>query len=300
MADPSRSGPGSADDPTGALPVPGPTGPLPRSSSEEQETPSVLRLFGSPSFFRLWLGQVVSSLGDWIGFFALTALAERVGGSSPEAAISLVLSARLVPGFFLGPVAGVLVDRLDRKRVMVVCDVGRGLVLATLPFIDTVRGLVFASFLLEILTLLWTPAKEASVPNLVRHEFLPNANSLSLVAAYGTFPVGAALFALLAGVAKWLGDYEALESLRLSQVSVAIWFDVLTFFASASLISTLRLSRNRRGSRQRGGVEVRRSLSELVEGFSCIRQSRVVRAVMLGLGTGLVGGGMLVPLGPVM
>lgn len=129
---------------------------------------STARLFGSPSFFRLWLAQVASSLGDWIGFVAITALAARIaGGGSPEAAVGLVLSARLVPGLFLAPAAGVLVDRWNRKRVMVACDIGRGLVLATLPWVDTIAGLVVASLFLEILTLMWAPAKEASVPKLV-------------------------------------------------------------------------------------------------------------------------------------
>ncbi|MGH9277390.1 MAG: MFS transporter, partial [Acidimicrobiales bacterium] len=123
------------------------------------------RLLGSSSFFRLWLAQVVSSLGDWIGLVAVLSLAARVGGSSPEAAVGIVMSARMLPGFFLGSVGGVLVDRWDRKRVMVTCDVGRGFVLATLPFIDTVAGLFVASLMLEVLTLLWSPAKEASVPN---------------------------------------------------------------------------------------------------------------------------------------
>src|SRR5688500_17659627 len=84
-----------------------------------------VKLVGSPSFFRLWLAQVASSLGDWIGFVAITAYAARIaGGASPETAVGLVLSARLVPGFFLAPAAGVLVDRWDRKRTMVVCDIG--------------------------------------------------------------------------------------------------------------------------------------------------------------------------------
>src|SRR5204862_2413145 len=116
---------------------------------------------------------------------------------SPEAAISLVLSARLVPGFFLAPVAGVLIDRWNRKRVMVVCDIGRGAVLATLPFVQTIYALVFASLVLEVLTLLWAPAKDASVPKLVKRDYLATANSLSLVAAYGTFPIGSAVFAAL-------------------------------------------------------------------------------------------------------
>ena len=100
---------------------------------------------------------------------------------------SLAHSAPLIPGFFLSQFAGVLVDRWDRKKVMVCCDIGRGLVLATLPFIHTVWGLVLASLLLEIGTLFWAPAKEASVPNLVPADQLTTANSLSLVAAYFTF-----------------------------------------------------------------------------------------------------------------
>ncbi len=300
MADRSRSSPSHEDGAGADEPLADrPTAPVPRAEdAAATETPSALRLFGTHSFFRLWLAQVVSSLGDWIGFIAVTAIAARVGGSSPEGAISLVLAARLIPGFFLGPTAGVFVDRWDRKRLMVVCDVGRGLVLASLPMVDTIPGLFVASLLLEILTLLWSPAKEASVPNLVREEFLATANSLSLVAAYGTFPVGSALFAALAGVAKWLSGYEALSGL--DQESLAIYFDVVTFFASAVMISTLALPSQRRVHRSGKGLGVKRTFEELAEGWRFIGQSALVRSVILGIATGLVGGGMLVPLGPVM
>ena len=259
----------------------------------------MVRLFGSQAFFRLWLAQVVSSLGDWIGFVALTAIAARLGGSSPETAVAIVLSARLVPGFFLGPAAGVFVDRWDRKKVMVSCDVGRGLVLATLPFVDTIPGLFFASLLLEVFTLMWSPAKEASVPNMVRPEFLANANSLSLVAAYGTFPIGSALFAFLATVASWLSRIDALEGLQVDRESVAIYFDVITFFVSALMISTLTLPRSQRNADKSGGIDFRQTFRELAEGGRFVRDSAIVRAVILGIGTGLIGGGMVVPLGPV-
>ena len=261
---------------------------------------STARLFGSPSFFRLWLAQVASSLGDWIGFVAITALAARIaGGGSPEAAVGVVLSARLVPGFFLAPVAGVLVDRWDRKKVMVACDIGRGLVLATLPWVDTIAGLVFASLLLEILTLLWSPAKEASVPKLVPKHYLPTANSLSLVAAYGTFPIGSALFAALAGVAKFLGGYDALKGLSVDQEFVAIYFDVGTFFVSSILISTLVLPHVRRvGAASGKRIDLGQAWRDVREGLSVIGHSRLIRSVMLAIATGLIGGGMLVPLGP--
>jgi dTMP kinase len=286
----------------------------------DTDGPPPAKLFGSPSFFRLWLAQVASSLGDWIGFLAVTAYAARIaGGGSPETAVGLVLSARLIPGFFLAPVAGVLVDRLDRKKVMVVCDIGRGVTLATLPWVHTVRGLVILSLILEILTLLWAPSKEASVPRLVPRNYLATANSLSLVAAYGTLPVGSAMFTLLAGVAKFLGHYPALSGLKVDQEFVAVFFDSATFFVSAGLISTLVLPRGKaraepgaeteaegeaeiepaiveRGEHHR--IDFGRAWLELREGFSFIGHNKVVRAVILSLATGLVGGGMLVPLGP--
>jgi hypothetical protein len=62
-----------------------------------------VRLFGSPEFFRLWLVQVVSATGDWLGFSAIILLAARIGGGAGAGAISLVMAARIVPGFFFGP-----------------------------------------------------------------------------------------------------------------------------------------------------------------------------------------------------
>ena len=256
-------------------------------------------LLGSTSFFRLWVAQAVSSLGDWLGLVAILALAARIGRGSPEASVSLVMSARMVPGLFLASVGGVLVDRWDRKKVMVACDVGRGVVLATLPFVRSVFGLFVASLLLEVLTLLWSPAKEASVPNLVPLPKLSSANSLSLAAAYGTFPIGAALFASLTKVAELVGRYAGpLHFLRLNQETLAIYADVGTFFTSALLISTLALpSQARRSGTER--IHLAQTFHQVREGWRFIRTSPVVSAVMIGLGTGLIGGGMVAPLGPI-
>jgi dTMP kinase len=262
---------------------------------------TVVRLFGSDSFFRLWIAQVVSAMGDWIGFLAVIAIARRVGGDSPAAAISLVMSARMVPGFFLAPLAGVLVDRWDRKKVMVACDLMRGGVLLTLPFIDHVWTLVVASLVLEVGTLLWSPAKEASVPNLVPTSHLATANSLSLVAAYGTFPVATLLFAFLAKVASWLSHVDALNFMKIDQEFIAVYLDVLTFCLSALLISTLALKKRARAAVKREGVRFdwSRTFRELREGWSFMFINPTVRAVMVGIGTGLVGGGMVVPLGDI-
>ncbi len=258
-----------------------------------------VRMFGSQQFFHLWLTQVASATGDWLGFLAIAALAARIG-DRPEAAIGVVMSARIAPGLFLGAASGVVADRFDRKRVMVVCDVGRAAVLVTLPFVDTVLGLVLASLVLECFTLLWTPAKEASVPNLVPPDHLTTANSLSLVAAYGTMPIAAGLFSLLAGVSRWLGGIDALDVLRTNQEGVAFYVDAATFVLSAFMISRLRLpARERRTNGNGRRIDFGTAFHELKEGWHFIFINPVVRAVNVGLATGLIGGGMLVPLGPV-
>jgi dTMP kinase len=259
-------------------------------------------MFGSIEFFRLWLTQVVSATGDWLGFLAIAALATRVGAGSAEAAVGVVMAARIVPGFFLGPASGVIADRFDRKKVMVVCDLGRGAVLATLPFVNSVWGLVLASLVLEVFTLLWTPAKEASVPNLVPTEHLTTANSLSLVAAYGTLPVAAGLFSLLSKVGEWLGGIDALSGLNTDQETIAFFADALTFAFSAFMISRLPIFTSDRRRQERGegkGIDLTKAFHDLKEGWQFIFVNPVVRAVNIGLATGLIGGGMLVPLGPV-
>jgi dTMP kinase len=261
-----------------------------------------VRLFGSHEFFRLWMVQVVSSLGDWLGFSAIILLAADIGGGAGAGAISLVMAARIIPGFFFGPVAGVLVDRWDRKKVMVRCDLGRAAVLATLPFVENVAGLVLASLALEVLTLLWSPAKDSEVPNLVPADHLTTANSLSLAAAYGTFPFASLLFALLAGVSVWVGSVPGLGWLENDQVSLAFYVDVCTFLFAAWMVSRLPLVRRPKRV-ERDDLEAskgfRATVDELREGWREILSNHTVRAVNIGIATGLIGGGMLIPLGAV-
>ena len=266
-----------------------------------------VRLFGSHEFFRLWLVQVVSATGDWLGFSAIILLAAGIGGHEAGAgagAISLVMAARIVPGFFFGPLAGVLVDRWDRKRVMIACDLGRAVVIVCLPFVHNLIGLVVASLVLEVLTLLWSPAKEAIVPNLVPPDHLTTANSLSLAAAYGTFPFASLLFALLAGVSAWLATIAALDFLGLDQMALAFYVDAITFVVSALLVRTLVIGRRQRQQPADGTeAEARRRLGkmfdELKQGWHEIFLNHTVRAVNIGLACGLIGGGMLIPLGAV-
>jgi dTMP kinase len=266
-----------------------------------------VRLFGSREFFRLWVVQVMSSTGDWLAFSAIILLATEIGSGAGAGAVSVVMAARIVPGFLFGPVAGVLVDRWDRKKVMVSCNLGRAAVLALLPFVGNVAMLVAASLALEVMTLLWSPAKESEVPNLVPHDHLTTANSLSLGAAYGTFPFASLLFALLAGVSAWVGRVPGLGFLENNQMALAFYVDAVILVVAAWLISRLPLGGRRPPRRHEGvaeaeramGVALRAAVAEITEGWREIFANHTVRAVNIGLATGLIGGGMLIPLGAV-
>ena len=272
------------------------------SAAENAQAGFQTRIFGTPEFFRLWLAQVVSATGDWLGLLAISILAIRVGSGSEGAALSLVLVARIAPGFFFGPIAGVLVDRWDRKKVMVRCDLGRAAVMIALPFVDTILGLVIASLILEALTMLWSPAKEASVPNLVPERYLTTANSLSMIAAYGTFPIGAGLMALFGRLSTALFSAEWADGFRLHEEGLAFYANALTFLIAAGLIFSLNLPhRLKRSKTEKIALKERLAepINDLREGWNFIFVNPVARTVNMGLATALIGGGMLVPLGAI-
>lgn len=259
------------------------------------------RVFGSPEFFRLWCAQTITSLGDWLGFLAIVVLAQRVGSSAPGAAIGVVMAARIIPGFFFAAAAGVLIDRMDRKQVMVAANLTRAAVVFTLPWVDSILALVFASLVLEVATLFFSPAKEASVPTMVPVRHLTTANSLSLAAAYGTFPIASGLFAGLSALAEWLGGFTALEALRWSQESVAFYANGAAYLFAAVVIVRLPIARDHIRPREEdeARIDLGDVFREIKEGWQFIFLNPVVRGVNIGLATGLIGGGMLVPLGPV-
>ncbi|MGH9211747.1 MAG: MFS transporter [Acidimicrobiales bacterium] len=256
------------------------------------------RVFGSATFFRLWLAQAVTSMGDWLNVLATVTLASEVGAGAAGASVGIVMAARIIPGLFFAAPAGVLIDRMDRKQVMVVTNVVRAGVVALLPFVNSVLGLVFAVFVLELASLLFAPAKEAAVPNLVPADRLTSASSLGLAAAYGSFPVAAILFALLAEVSEWLGSISVLDALKTSQEAVAFGVAVGCYLIAALIIGRLSIPKDHiRRHDDEPAIDLGAVFTDIKEGWHYAFLNPVVRAVNIGLATGLIGGGMLIPLG---
>jgi len=254
---------------------------IPSAGEETPVPPESFRLFGSRTFLKLWLAQVFSSLGDWVGLFAILGITAQLSHNS-AAAISLVMGARMLPGFFLATLGGVMVDRFDRRKIMVLCDLGRAALICTLPFVNSLWLLVVASFFIEIMTLLWGPAKDASVPHFVPEDKLASANTLSLVASYGTMPLGAGIAAVLAVVATWLGGFHALSSLKVDKSVVSLWFDAITYVTSALIVFRLPIPRVVRDRTQK--LDFAQSMREIKDGIRFMRSEPFSRAVIIGLG----------------
>jgi dTMP kinase len=244
----------------------------------------------------LYRAILVSSLGDWIGFVAVVALVTRIGGGSAGFAVSGVMLARLLPSILFGPFAGVLVDRFDRKRLMVIADVSRGIGYATLPLFPRLPWIYTMSFLIECMSLLWTPARDAIIPNLVPRRQLSNANTIALATGYGTLPLGGIAYTAITALAVSIGG--SIAYVEQNPESIALWLDALTFFFSAWMISGLALRRTARSAKQ-GKLKATEAFSDLKEGVAFLKDHAFVRAMTIGIVLAFTGAGAVISVGPI-
>ena len=255
------------------------TSRLPTPAAPAQEaTRGVLAI---PAFRKLWNSMIFSSLGDWLGLLATTAMAQQLADDSyakANFAIAGVFIARLLPAVFLGPLAGVIADRFDRRRLMVVVDILRALLYISIPIVHTYVWLYTAMILVECLTLFWSPAKEASVPNLVPKDKLENANQVSLLAAYGTAPIAAVLFSILTLIS---GAIAAISPLIPSNsVDIALYINALSFLFAAWTIRGLHEIPKGPASSRDGNENVAKSLAE---GWKSVASSKIIRGLIIGM-----------------
>ena len=268
----------------------------------KREPNSVAVLLRIPVFRRLWAAIAVSSLGDWLGLLATTALAAYLTRDTSTlaqgAAVSGVLLTRLLPDLILGPVAGALVDRFDRRKVAVIGDFCAGLLYVSIVLTGNLLWLLVAQFLVEAIGLFSTPAKQAMWVNIVPRERLAVANQLNYVSVYGMVPVAATLFVLLStlaslfGVPNVAGDSSALISGATSTlaIDIALAIDAGTYFFSAFMVFISRgLIPAFTGDRSTS----KNIFSLIAEGVSFVRKNRLMRSIYIGI-LGAFGAGGLV------
>jgi dTMP kinase len=264
------------------------------SASGQRSDNALVALVRIPVFRRLWAAITVSSLGDWLGLLATTAMAQQLTRDESTAiqgaAISGVILTRLLPDLLLGPLAGALADRLDRRVTVVVGELlACGLYLSMAVSYE-LTWLYVAQFLVEAVGLFTNPAKQAMWVAIVPRERLAVANQVSLFSVYGAVPVASLLFALLSTVSRVFpgtGDADPARTaivvaLVFNSVSFAI--SATTFFLSRRLIPPTAADRQAPGN----------VFSLVVEGVSFLRGQPLMRALYVGVIGAFGAGGLII------
>ncbi len=243
-------------------------------------------------FRNLFVAGALSSFGDWLALLATTSLAAMLtpDGLGQYLAVSGVFILRIVPAVVLGPLAGVVADRLDRRWTMIIGDLLRGVLYVSIPVVGTLSWMYVAIVLIEAVSLFWNPAKDATVPNLVPPDRLELANQLNLVGSYGTAPVAALLFsglALLSGPLR-----HVIPGLDPDGIFLAIYVNALTFLVSAWVVSRLRFPQ--RTPRRRVAREpIHRTI---IDGLLLLKQRPLVRGLVAGMLGAFAAGGLVIGL----
>jgi len=256
-------------------------------------------LRGNLNFRRLWCGQVISELGTWFSFIAELGLVQLHSGS-PWMTTGLLVS-RLLPVLIFAPIAGVAVDRLDRRRILIVADLAR--VLIALGFVSVGFGApvwvaILCSGLMSSATTFFEAAKNASIANMVSRQEMLTANVLMFSTRFLQLTLGAAL----GGVTAAKFGYNA-----------AFIINSLSFIASAAFILRIPAAAMRQGNsseEQTEGIELQQAEEQAVahpasdlraanrfwtdvrEGLAFIWATPFVRGIVLVNVGWALGGGM--------
>jgi dTMP kinase len=246
-------------------------------------------------FRRLWIALSLSSLGDWLSIVALTALAPSLasgGAVAKGSAVGGVWLATLLPALLFGPLAGALADRMDRRTMMIAGDVIRGLLFLSIPIFPNLTWIYVAKFLAGITTQFWSPATSASIPNLVPKDKLERANQLSILSTYGTAPLAAGVFSVLALVSEGISRVTPL--FHASNVDLALYFNAATYFISALTVYFIREIPKRNDCEK---ISAPSTAKSIWEGWRFISQTPVVRGLVIGMVGAFAAAGVVIGLG---
>jgi MFS family permease len=187
---------------------------------------SPFAVFRRRNFTLMWFADFISTSGSALTYLAASILVYQITGSALSVGIMLIATA--LPSLLVGLIAGVFVDRYDRRRIMYVSDFLRGLLVLAIPFLATnnIIWLYILVFLVSTVDKFFTPAHESTLPELAPDEELAAANSFLAISSFGSTAIGFAASGLIAAAVdvKW-----------------AFYLDTLTFFTSATLIFLMKL-----------------------------------------------------------
>ncbi len=256
---------------------------------------SVAAVLTLPGVRRFWVALGLSSLGDWVGLLALTALANELAGADyadRNFAIAGVLFLRVLPALVIGPLGGYLADHLDRRLVLVVGDLLRAGIFVSIPLVGTLTWLLVATVLVEVVNVVWLPTKDATVPDLVPPARLEAANRLMLATTYGSALPAAVLFTGLSLGTEVLGSTVGWHPG--ASADLALYANGLSFAVSAALLLSIRAvlpPGPALGRDDRVGV-----FRAVLDGWAYAVRTPLVRGLVAGIVGAFAAGGVVIGL----
>jgi len=242
--------------------------------------PYITLLRSNRNFRLLFVGQTVSQLGDWFNAVAVYALLLDLTGSATAVAGMLIV--QFLPVAVVGPLAGVVVDRVNRRRLMIAADVIRGCLVLGLLAVRR-PDQIWIAYVVMALTVsgsaFFEPARTATIPNITTPEELLPANALSAATWSAMLAIGASVGGLVTAIAGR---------------NVAFVVNAASFFASAVFIAATRYDATPPALPRAKGFAAVSGITDLIEGFRYVRQHSHVAALMcVKAGWGLAGGVLL-------
>jgi MFS family permease len=232
------------------------------------------------NFRLLFIGQAISQLGDWFNSVAVYALLLDLTGSATAVAGMLIV--QFLPVALVGPVAGVVVDRVNRRRLMIAADVVRGVLILGLLLVRRAEDVWIAYVVMALAmsgTAFFEPARTATIPNITTEEELLPANALAAATWSAMLAVGASVGGLVTAVAGR---------------NIAFTINAASFFVSAFFLALTRYDATPANATRRGGLLALTGITDLIDGFRYIRGEPNVAALLcVKAGWGLAGGVLL-------
>jgi MFS family permease len=232
------------------------------------------------NFRLLFIGQTISQLGDWFNAVAIFALLLDLTGSAT--AVAWMMIVQFLPVAIVGPIAGVVVDRVDRRRLMIVTDLLRGVLILLLLLIHRPDQVWIAYVVMAFIVgaqAFFEPARTATIPNITSPEELLPANALSSATWSAMLALGASIGGLVTAVAGR---------------NIAFAVNAASFFASAFFIARTQYDSTPAAGPRPTGILALTGVTDLIEGMRYVRQRSHVAALMLvKAGWGLAGGVLL-------
>jgi len=239
------------------------------------------------NFLFLWLGQLVSNFGDRLNQMALVALVyQRNPGS--EIALAKLISFTIIPVFLIGPIAGAWVDRLNRRNVMIISDMLRGLLVLSIPLFIGLKQILlvyFVIFLTFSISRFFIPSKMAIIPELVTKDKLLVANTLQDT----THMIGNVVGLVVAGIIVNIACVGAIGGFFIDSATFFISAGLIAMMAQRKFVMDVRADLIKTGEAL--GDSLRRSIvGEIKEGMRCLTEysnMRFITAVFFLLMAGI-------------